>query len=110
MTTHEERSMLNRTRMRKERALSGALALPLQYGRPIHQLAELALHLIAEVEGDTRANGVEPVVQGQLGSVLQVDFLAGLMLGGLGVENQAVEVEDQGANGSLRDPTTREIP
>jgi hypothetical protein len=50
------------------------------------------------------------VVQGQLGSVLQVDFLAGLMLGGLGVENQAVEVEDQGANGSLRDPTTREIP
>ena len=76
----------------------------------IDQLAELALHLVAQAEGYARANGVEPVLQRELGSMRQVDFLAGLVLGDLGVENQAVEVEDQGANDSLRDSTSGGIP
>jgi len=75
----------------------------------IDELAELALELLARVEGlCARSDRLEPGPERKLGAMLAINLLPGLMLGCFGVENQTVEIEDEGANGCLRiEPTAR---
>ena len=80
--------------------LQRARALPLPQRLAIYQLADLAFELFARVESiAARADTEQPAIERKVGAVLEIDLAPSLVLGRLGVEDQPVEIEDQGANG-----------